>query len=190
MGRGKKLSDYEKGVITGLADSDLTHAEIAARIHRSRNVVSNFLRNRGKYGTAKSPGRPKKLSEKTRRRIVQKIAKSTVWNVLHDAKNMKWSKMNVGPRLTEKHKTARLEFARKYLKQDWHKVIFTDEKKFNLDGPDGLAYYWRDLRTEPHYFNRRNFGGGSTMVWGGFCADGTLRIAFRFMSAVQPKDGY
>uniref|UniRef100_A0AC34R8S8 Tc3 transposase DNA binding domain-containing protein n=1 Tax=Panagrolaimus sp. JU765 TaxID=591449 RepID=A0AC34R8S8_9BILA len=72
MGRGKKLSDYEKGVITGLAESKLTHAEIAVRIHRSQNVVSNFLRRRDEYGTAKSPGRPKKLSGKARRRIVQK----------------------------------------------------------------------------------------------------------------------
>ena len=46
-------------------------------------------------------------------------------------------------------------------------VIFTDEKKFNLDGPDGFKYYWHDLRPEPEWFSKRAFGGGSLMVWAG-----------------------
>ena len=28
-------------------------------------------------------------------------------------------------------------------------MILTDEKKFNLDGSDGLACYWHDIRKEP-----------------------------------------
>lgn len=58
------------------------------------------------------------------------------------------------------------------------KVIFSDEKKFNLDGPDGYDGYWRDLRKEPLYFSKRNFGGGSVMVWGAFCKFGKLSLAF------------
>lgn len=42
------------------------------------------------------------------------------------------------------------------------------KKKFNLDGPDGFRHYWRDLRKEPLYFSKTNFGGGSAMVWGAF----------------------
>lgn len=57
-------------------------------------------------------------------------------------------------------------------------VIFSDEKKFNLDGPDGFNGYWRDLRKEEKFFSKRNFGGGSLMVWGGFCSIGTLSLAF------------
>lgn len=51
-------------------------------------------------------------------------------------------------------------------------------KKFNLDGPDGFCGYWHDLRKEPRYFSKRNFGGGSVMVWGAFEASGTLPLAF------------
>lgn len=57
-------------------------------------------------------------------------------------------------------------------------VIFSDEKKFNLDGPDGFNGYWRDLRKEPQYFSKRNFGGGSLMVWGAFSSKGRLNLAF------------
>lgn len=57
-------------------------------------------------------------------------------------------------------------------------IIFSDEKKFNLDGPDGCQFYWRDLRKEPKYFKTRNFGGGSLMVWAAFTSCGTLTLAF------------
>lgn len=57
-------------------------------------------------------------------------------------------------------------------------IIFSDEKKFNLDGPDGFRDYWRDLRKDPLCFSKRNFGGGSLMVWGAFSSSGTLNLAF------------
>ncbi|VDO76363.1 unnamed protein product [Heligmosomoides polygyrus] len=43
-------------------------------------------------------------------------------------------------------------------------IIFSDEKKFNSDGPGGCHCYWRDLRKDPLVFSRRKFDGGSQMV--------------------------
>uniref|UniRef100_A0A7I4Z0G3 DDE_3 domain-containing protein n=1 Tax=Haemonchus contortus TaxID=6289 RepID=A0A7I4Z0G3_HAECO len=50
--------------------------------------------------------------------------------------------------------------AKMNLGRDWAKVVFSDEKKFSSVGPDGNKYYCCDLRKEPVYFSRRNFGGG------------------------------
>lgn len=66
-------------------------------------------------------------------------------------------------------------------------MIFSDEKKWNLDGPDGFRGYWRDLRKEPLYFSKRNFGGGSVMVWGAFSVTGCLELQFT-SSRMKSKD--
>lgn len=57
-------------------------------------------------------------------------------------------------------------------------MIFSDEKKWNLDGPDGNQYYWHDLRKEPLIFSKRNFGGGSVMTWGAFSGYGKVGLTF------------
>ncbi|ETN75325.1 hypothetical protein NECAME_12464 [Necator americanus] len=87
--------------------------------------------------------------------------------------------------LTEFHKQARSEFARKNMGTQWDKVgfsgniddvIFTDEKKFNLDGPVGYLDYRRDMHKAPLTFSYRNSGGGSLMKWVGFCSSGKLHF--------------
>ena len=74
------------------------------------------------------------------------------------------------PKLTKEHKKLRKEVCQKWLtdQYDWKNIIFSDEKKFNLDGPDGFQYYWHDLRTEKKYLSKRKFGGGSLMIWAAF----------------------
>ena len=47
-------------------------------------------------------------------------------------------------------------------------MVFSDEKRFNLDGPDGFSTYWHDLRKEEVVLSRRQNGGGGIMVWGAF----------------------
>ena len=75
--------------------------------------------------------------------------------------------MKVSPLLTPSHKKKRLEFCRQHLTSkhstNFSHWIFSDEKWFNLDGPDGVYHYWRlpdDLLK-----SNRSFEGVSVMFW-------------------------
>ena len=55
-------------------------------------------------------------------------------------------------------------------------IIFYDEKKLKVDGPDGILCYWYDLRKEKQVFPKRPFGGGSVMFWRAFSANGNAEL--------------
>lgn len=185
MGRGKKLTEYERGQIIALKNEGLSNREVAKRIKRSANVVDNFVKNKENYGIKKSPGRPRALSKREERAILRAASNSThsaaaiakeagvQTNVRNVQRLLKMShiisrrKLKRKLPLTQQHINARLQFAQKYMSwsKEWQNVIFSDEKKFNLDGPDGYSYYYHDLRKEEIILSRRHTGGGSVMVW-------------------------
>ncbi|KAI8116740.1 Potassium voltage-gated channel subfamily H member 3 [Lucilia cuprina] len=82
--------------------------------------------------------------------------------------------------LSKEDKEKRLLWAKSLMDfgDKWEKVLFSDEKKFNLDGPDGFQYYWHDLRKDKEVRMSRNFGRGSLMIWGGFSIKGKLPLAW------------
>ena len=53
----------------------------------------------------------------------------------------------------------------------WMTIIFRDEKKFSLDGPNEIQCYWHDIRKEEQVFSKRPFGGGSVKIWRAFPAN-------------------
>jgi hypothetical protein len=61
---------------------------------------------------------------------------------------------------------------------NWERTIFSDEKKWNLDGPDGLQQYWNCLRHEEKAVFSRQNGGESVMIWAGIWAGGATKLAF------------
>lgn len=197
MPRGEKLSEKEQGQILAYHSSGLSMRAIAECLGRSKCVVNNFLRDPDSYGTISSPGRPKILDESGKRRLLREASNGKYYSkelksmlnlpvsarrirqLLHDTPHLQFKKRKGAPTLTATHKEARLFWARETVgwTSNWDRVIFSDEKKFNLDGPDGYQYYWSDLRKEEQVFSRRQFGGGSVMVWGSFCSSGKSSLA-------------
>ena len=79
----------------------------------------------------------------------------------------------VGQVLTARHRAAGLQWAQwhfRWGRQQWARVLFSDESRFNLSHHDGRIRVFR--RTGERFadnclIERNRFGGGSVMVWGG-----------------------
>ena len=86
---------------------------------------------------------------------------------MKESKTLRYTKKIKKLPLTKFYKSERLKFAEEYMEwtKEWRNAVFSDEKKFNLDGPDGFHYYWRD---EKQVKMSRNYGGGNVMVWAAF----------------------
>ena len=79
----------------------------------------------------------------------------------------------VGQVLTARHRAARLQWEQLHFcwgRQQWARVLLSDESRFNLSNYDGGMRVFR-RRVERFADNclieRDRFGGGSVMVWGG-----------------------
>jgi transposase len=208
MPRGLSLSDYEQGLISAMNAAGRSQKEIAVAIRRSKTVVQTYLRDPGRYNTTRRSGRRSSLPATTVRRIVRAaktgkysssqlvraldltVSARSVCRLLAREDTLCYVKRKSSPVLTKAHKIARLEWARAsvVLGAQWESVVFSDEKKFNLDGPDGLQYYWHDLRKEEQVYSKRQAGGGSVVVWGAFSAKGKLRLAV--LSGRQNSEDY
>ncbi|KAE8985007.1 hypothetical protein PR002_g22767 [Phytophthora rubi] len=164
---------------------------------RSPDGVSYVLR-----ATKKPPAkarRPKSLTDRQIRQIVRGAATGdysasalkakygvacsvrAIQRLLAKVDFLVYSKMDRTLPLTKEHKEARLEFAERFSSAAqkqvvWPLIIFSDEKKFNLDGPDGYKHYWRDIRRPPRRYLSRQNGGGSLMVWGAFGVKGKSEL--------------
>jgi len=67
--------------------------------------------------------------------------------------------------LTKAHKEKRIEMATKWIttNHEWTRTIFSDEKRFSLDGPDNWMSYV--AKNNENIRERRICKGGGVMVW-------------------------
>lgn len=198
MPRGKELTHEDCRLIEELVRTNMKKKAIAERLQRSPSTITKYLKRKDLNTPRKRCGRPPKISSKDKSRLVRQallgkrsasqlihdqnlpLTKRRVQQILSNHPNLSYEKRAHAPVLTSAHKLKRLEFAKKHINKDaiWAKTIFSDEKKFNLDGPDCLQYYWHDLRTEKQTYKTRQSGGGSVMIWAAFCLHGKSELVF------------
>ena len=113
-----------------------------------------------------------------RRLMSTQASVSPIRRQLKGCLGLKYGRFYSKPKLTPAHKNARTEWATKYvdLGLQWNNVIFSDEKKFNLDGPDGYRKFWYELKDDKKIFSKRHSGGGSVMVWAAFSGMGKTNL--------------
>ena len=100
------------------------------------------------------------------------ISTQTVRRRLRE-QNLRARRPAVRPRLTAAHRVRRLAWARQHVtwtRDQWARVLFTDESRFTRSFHDGRNRVWRrpgerfvDVNVQEH----DRYGGGSVMVWGG-----------------------
>ncbi|GMF54586.1 unnamed protein product [Phytophthora fragariaefolia] len=194
MAHKPRVTPEERGRIKGLHEAEFSASHIAARVGRSRDTVRRVVND---ISAGQRTGRPPLTSDRELRRVVRtaaagnhsasqvkeelslKVSVRTIQRVLSRVDWLQYSKMDNTLDLTPAHKLARRTWAAQYLQTPdiWASTIFSDEKKWNLDGPDGYQRYWRDIRRPARRTIRRQTGGGSVMVWGGFSATGKTKLA-------------
>ena len=199
MGRGKDLNDQEKRQIVKELAKSTSLEDIAKKINRHLVTIKRFVsdpmqkrKTRSDSGVLKSvskrdlrhikinlrkqPGAISKrifqasgltgIPKTTRNRILGRIAK-------HKAPAQR------RPPLSSRHKNLRFNWARQYMKTNMEYVLFTDESRATLDGPDGWAKGWVIKGYPAPVRLRRQQGGGGVMIWAGIIGDelvGPVRV--------------
>ena len=199
MAKHQKLDYSVRQAIVKLHKEKDTIREISENVKRSKSVVGRVVKSyndTGKIVSAFKTGRPHKTSAREDR-IMQRMSLkdrfkpcTEIKKVMNSTSCVNVSRQTVSRRLQEiglfnrtprnkplvssKNKKKRLEFANRYViwtYENWAKVFFSDESKFNLFGNDGKNNVKRRIGER---FSAKctkktvKFGGGSVMVFGMF----------------------
>ncbi|GBM46774.1 Transposable element Tc3 transposase [Araneus ventricosus] len=186
MPRGISLTEFQKDQAIAYRNDGKAIREIAGILKIGKSAIAEFLKNPDAHGKRKKTGRPRKLTPKEQRNLLRQLKKRRTsiptaqresglthitrqisFNYVQRSKQFQFKKRKHHPKWTKIHIAYRLAWGKKYMSwtTEWTSVIFSDEKRFNLVGPDGFQYYWHCLKQKEQYYSTRQQGIGSLMVW-------------------------
>uniref|UniRef100_A0A914WGH2 Transposase n=1 Tax=Plectus sambesii TaxID=2011161 RepID=A0A914WGH2_9BILA len=200
MPRTPYLSTDIKRRMVDLFNDNETKASIARIFKVCRSTVTRVLKShslRGTVAAAPKTGRPRKTTARMDKKIVRlskkmpfltasairnylnimDVSTSTIKSRLRDSR-LHERRPARKPLVSKKNKTRRLKFAKyheSWTPQQWEKILWSDESKFNLFGSDGKVFVRRPdgARFDPKYqLPTVKHGGGNVMVWGCFSRSG------------------
>lgn len=202
---GGTISDSRRAVIVALHEENLSNREIAARVGCDRRTVDRLL-SRHSMGESLTPrsksGRPRKTTQRddsTMSRMVLRDRRITAGAIQAEmqhrgvnvsARTVRRRLTNAGflarrpirkPFLSKKMKKSRLEWARSHQNwtvDDWKKVLWSDESRFNLHASDGRRMVRRRVgeSLHPDCIERTTKHPSSVMIWSCFSWYGVGRF--------------
>lgn len=214
-----RLNENQRLRIVGMLQAGMAQTAVATRFGVHRNTVSALWRRYQQLGNVEDrphPGRPRVTSRRqdayirvvhlrnrfqtaalTARSIpgLRPISPRTVRNRLRE-RNIRPRRPAIRPVLLQRHRVARLAWCRRHirlLRREWGDILFSDECRVHLDSSDGRSRAYRRVGERYHdscVVERRAFGGGSVMVWGGITATGRtpLVVVNGNLNAVRYRD--
>ncbi|KAG2466997.1 TCB1 transposase, partial [Polypterus senegalus] len=205
--KSKELSVDLRDRIVSRHKSGECYRNISAALKVPMSTVVSIIHKWKKFETTRTlarVGRPSKLSDRGRRALVREVTKNpmvtlsklqtssvergepsrrkTISAAIHQSglycRVARWK-----PLLNKRHMAARLEFAKRHLKDSQtmrNKILWSDETKIELSGVNARRHIWRKPGTAHHQANTIptvKHGGSSIMLWGWFSVSGTGRLA-------------
>lgn len=160
----KKLSRQIEDSVISMTNAGSATRIIAKQLNISQSVVIRVQKRRGVVTKAQVRGRRKLLTDSDARVMMSQLKKDKCLTpkdaaIAINKPVSRWTAAralhNIGyisavkkpkPALSERNVKARLKFAREHqnwTEDDWKRVIWSDESKFNRFQSDGKQYCWR-----------------------------------------------
>jgi transposase len=192
----KETTQLNRASIVALKQSGFNTVEIASRVGVNKSTVNRVFKRylaTTSLNNAKRSGRPKKLTPKKQRLVIRTLKKNPsitatgISKKLAEDEDLKISRHTISrtlndhgyvarikkkkPLLSKKNQALRYQWAKDHINwtlEDWKRVVWSDETKFNLLNSDGKEYYWTNNPGQISPASVKStlkYGGGSIMLW-------------------------
>ncbi|OXA56016.1 Transposable element Tc1 transposase [Folsomia candida] len=217
--RGKELSLEQRGKIISLHQKGLRYIKISQKTKFKVPAIQRIIqkwKSTGSVANKRRTGRKRKTTPRIDRQILKKInsnrflsapkiveeiqsqhgvsiSNQTVRNRIKE-QGYKGAVARKKPFISKRNQLKRLQWAKDHAAwttDDWKRVLWTDESKFNMFGTDGVTTVWRKVgeSLKPNCLRKTvKHGGGSIMVWGSMSTNGVGKL--HFIDGIMNKDVY